>query len=254
MKLRLLLANDDGLDSPFLPPFAAALSRVADVLIAVPDREQSWVGRDYNRRGKVAATRRDFFGFECYTISGTPSDCVNIALGHLCGGRPDAVVSGLNIGQNIALPLLWSSGTFSAAVEGAGWGIPSYAFSMRLDNQYYEYCRLRAGPTPAPLLKNIEAASEHAAEFLEKNLAEKECGRGEVVNVNYPIGYTRECLFKKCAPALASLRAIYNKGEGGAFEFSYKLGECRSPNGEITDLECLDAGFACRSKIAINKF
>lgn len=129
--MRLLLSNDDGIGSPFLPAFAAALSEVAEVEI-VSAREQSWIGRAYNRHAAVAVGEAEAGGFKCRTVAGTPSDCVNIALSHLLSEPPDAVVSGLNIGQNVALPLLWSSGTFAAAVEAAGWGIPAFACSMRL--------------------------------------------------------------------------------------------------------------------------
>ncbi len=135
----LLLSNDDGIDSPFLPVFAKALAKVADLKVVVPAREQSWIGRAYNRHNRIEVKECEFFGLDCHTITGTPSDCVNIALAHLCDEKPDAVISGLNIGQNVALPLLWSSGTFSAAVEGAGWGIPAFAFSMRLEKIYYEF-------------------------------------------------------------------------------------------------------------------
>ena len=254
MKPRLLLSNDDGLDSPFLPAFAKALAQVADLKIVVPAREQSWVGRAYSRHSEVRVKREEFFGLDCQTITGTPSDCVNIALGHFyCDKLPDAVVSGMNIGQNIALPLLWSSGTFSAAVEGAGWGLPAFAFSMRLEKIYYEFCRLRHGKAPDALQKNIDEASEHASEFVMKCLAEKSFETGEVINVNYPIQYTRANPFKKCVPALANLKSIYVKGDDDKFDFSYSLGECTSPNGEITDKECLDNATACYSKISINR-
>lgn len=52
--MRLLLSNDDGIGSPFLPAFAAALSEVAEVEIVVPAREQSWIGRAYTRHAAVA--------------------------------------------------------------------------------------------------------------------------------------------------------------------------------------------------------
>lgn len=126
--MRLLLSNDDGLDSPFLPAFARALAKVADLKIVVPSGERSWIGRAYSRHSELEAQPRDFFGLDCQTVSGTPADCVNIALGHLCAEPPDAVISGLNIGQNVAMPLLWSSGTFAAAVEGAAGDCPRSRF------------------------------------------------------------------------------------------------------------------------------
>ena len=248
--MRLLLSNDDGLDSPFLPAFSRALAKVADLKIVVPSGERSWIGRAYSRHSELEAQPRDFFGLDCQTVSGTPADCVNIALGHLCAEPPDAVISGLNIGQNVAMPLLWSSGTFAAAVEGAGWGLPAFAFSMRLEKVYYEYCRLRHGAAPEPLLRNIEAASEHAAQFIADMLSKGECGAGVVVNVNYPIKYTRQTPFAECKLASVDLRSVYTRGDDGKFRFSYSLGSVGA-NGELTDVECLDKSIACFSKIKI---
>ena len=251
MRPRLLLSNDDGLDSPFLEPFATELSRTADVMIVVPSREQSWVGRAYSRHSEIETARVDFHGLDCRTVSGTPSDCVNIALGHFCDAPPDAVISGLNIGQNIAMPLIWSSGTFAAAVEGAGWGFPAFAFSMRLEKQYYEFCRLRHGAAPEPLRESVVSAGAHAAEFISEMLAKKSPKKGSVLNVNYPVKYSPHTPFKKCVPAHAELKSVYARNGRGTFTFSYSLGETASPGGDPTDIECLDASCACYSEIKI---
>ena len=72
--MRLLLSNDDGIGSPFLPAFAAALSEVAEVEIVVPAREQSWIGRAYNRHAAVAVGEAEAGGFKCSTEAGTRSD------------------------------------------------------------------------------------------------------------------------------------------------------------------------------------
>lgn len=252
--MRLLLSNDDGVNSPFLPVFAKALAEVADIEIVVPAKEQSWIGRAYNRHGKVVVARRDFDGFKCHTVTGTPSDCVNIALSHLCRDNlPDAVVSGLNIGQNIALPLLWSSGTFAAAVEAAGWGFPAFACSMRLQKKYYEICRIHHESAPAELLDFLSDASKHAAEYIAGVIAKKDFCRGEIHNLNYPADFRSSSAFKKCTPARAKLASLYVKNPDGSFTFSYAMGETSpSLNGIPTDVECLNSGCGCVSRISIN--
>ncbi len=251
--MRLLLSNDDGIDSPFLPAFAAALTGVADVEIVVPAREQSWIGRAYNRHAAVAVGEAEAGGFKCRTVAGTPSDCVNIALSHLLPEPPDAVVSGLNIGQNVALPLLWSSGTFAAAVEAAGWGIPAFACSMRLLKKFYEICRLRREPPPDELRAHLEAASEHAARYIADCVSRGGFAFGEVRNLNYPAGFSEESEFSECVPARAKLAPLYVKNPDGTYGFSYAMGETApSPDGRPTDVECLNAGIACVSKIFIN--
>lgn len=251
MKPRLLIANDDGIDSPFLPPFAKAIAAYADISIVVPAREQSWIGRAYSRHSELRVEEREFHGFECRTVSGTPADCVNIALSHLCKSPPDAVISGLNIGQNIAFPLLWSSGTFAAAVEAAGWGFPAFAFSMRLEKKYYEACRIKHSPPPPALLASLETAGAHAAEFVARALEGGMLGCGDVANVNYPIGFGDGAAFERCVPARAKLASLYVKNSEGNFNFAYNIGETSSPDGTLTDLECLDKGAACYSIINI---
>lgn len=69
MKPRLLLSNDDGITSPFLPIFSKALSQVADVEIVVPASEQSWIGRAYSRHSELAVKEIDNFGVPCRTVS-----------------------------------------------------------------------------------------------------------------------------------------------------------------------------------------
>lgn len=251
--MRLLLSNDDGADSPFLTIFAEELSRIGEVEIVVPAREQSWIGRAYNRHCDIVVEEREFCGFKCRTVSGTPSDCVNIALGHLYADNPpDAVVSGLNIGQNVALPLLWSSGTFAAAVEGAGWGLPSFACSMRLLHKYYEICRIRHEGVPQEVLPHLRAASEHAAKYISEALAEKNFADGEIRNMNYPADFSENSEFLECVPARAKLASLYVKQPDGSYKFSYAMGETYpSDDGTITDVECLGLGKGCVSRVSI---
>ncbi len=248
MKPLLLISNDDGIDSPFLPAFVKAMAEIANIEIVVPAKEQSWIGRAYSRHSKLKVEEVDFLGFKAHTVSGTPSDCVNIALSYICK-KPDAVVSGLNIGQNIALPLIWSSGTFSAAVEGASWGFPAFAFSMRLEKQFYEACRLRH-ETPeegCSLLKNLEDASKKSADYVVEMLAKK-MSLGNVCNVNFPIKYTLQTPFKECVPARTMAKPMYIQNNG-LYEFKYAIDALVSD--ELTDYQCLENGWACHSKISI---
>lgn len=245
MRPRLLISNDDGADSPFLPIFLEELSAVADLEVVVPATEQSWIGRAYSRHRKLTLGEVSVAGFKVKTIDGTPSDCVNIALAHLC--KPDAVVSGINIGQNIGIPLLWSSGTFSAAAEGACWGYPAFALSMRLEKIYYEACRLNHKmPAEGTLEENLRAASEKSAEYildsLESGFAKPHC----VCNVNFPIRYAADTPFKQCVPTKSEMASLYERN-GDSFEFKYAIKPL--PSSELTDFECLESGCACHSRI-----
>ncbi len=245
MKPRLLISNDDGITSPFLPIFAEEMAKVAEVEIVVPDTEKSWIGRAYSRHSDVAVSKIDFRGFKTFIVSGTPSDCVNIALSHLCK-KSDAVVSGLNIGQNIAFPLLWSSGTFAAAVEGAGFGIASFAFSMRLEKKFYEAIRLNHEMPCDELEKIIRNASAKSADFVIKNY--KNLKSRELFNVNFPAGYNQDMPFVECVPATSKLRSLYSEVDG---KFKFKYAFEKIDTGNLTDYDCLESSRACFSKISI---
>lgn len=253
MRPLLLIVNDDGVGSPFLPDFADAFSSFADVLVVVPATEQSWIGRAYNRHGKIEiGVAKDIEGFERNTVTGTPSDCVNIALSHILERTPDAVVSGLNIGQNVGIPLLWSSGTFSAAAEGAAWGIPSFAFSKRLAHKFYNACRLEHRKVEGELKEEVLKASKHAADFVKNYLSNKKFNEGDVVNVNYPEFFDTQNDFKFCVPAKVGLTRLYNKNGDGLLEFKYAIGKVKNSE-ETTDLECLDKSLACYSVLNVYK-
>lgn len=250
MRPHLLISNDDGVDSPFLPFFLRALSNFADIDVVVPAQEQSWIGRAYSRHKSLEINEANVGGFTVRSINGTPSDCVNIALAHICK-NPDAVVSGINIGQNVGMPLLWSSGTFAAAAEGASWGFKAFAFSMRLERRYYDACRLRHKmPEDSELAGGILAASKTSAEFIRGRLAQP-CEFGMVYNVNFPEKYTSQTPLKECVPTRARGCGLYVES-GGKYNFKYAISPINAENSAIpTDFACLESGFACYSAVSI---
>lgn len=253
---KILISNDDGIGSPFLNRFLEAFSKSgAELTALVPASEQSWIGRAYSRHKTLTLKDCGYVeGVKCYTIDGTPSDCVNIALGHLYkDGLPDAVVSGLNIGQNLGMPLLWSSGTFSAAAEGAGWGVASFAFSQQLANEFYEICRLRHAKPPEKLDKILEQSCAKSAEIVKKFLDEKAVKSGYVCNVNFPLDYTSDTEFKKCVPALVGMTDLYKTQNSENFEFKYGIGAAKNKD-VLTDMQCMQNSWACYSLINTNAF
>jgi len=135
----LLLTNDDGIDSPLFELLIQALLPYGELSIAVPAHEQSWQGKSMTRHGEVSVQRTQIAGQPAYAISGTPADCVNIAIYNLLDKKPDLVVSGINVGLNAGLSLVWASGTVGACLEGNIAGIPGIALSQQLNAETYQH-------------------------------------------------------------------------------------------------------------------
>lgn len=130
--MRILLANDDGVNAPGIHAFRDALTEIGEVVVVAPETEMSAVGHAITlttplRVREIDAPDGSFFG---YAVNGTPADCVKIAVRALMADNPpDIVVSGVNQGPNVATNVIYS-GTVSAATEGVILGFPSVAVSM----------------------------------------------------------------------------------------------------------------------------
>ncbi|GGS06219.1 5'/3'-nucleotidase SurE [Deinococcus sedimenti] len=128
---RVLVANDDGIFSPGIKALAQAMNAFADVIVSAPDVEQSAVGHGITIRRPLRFKHTASAGFgdiPAYRVDGTPADCIVMGV-HLTG-KPDLVVSGINLGPNLGDDLT-HSGTVAAAIEGMSFGIPAIAFSQR---------------------------------------------------------------------------------------------------------------------------
>jgi 5'-nucleotidase len=140
MALRILLTNDDSHDSPLFHFAIDALKQLGELQIAVPASEQSWKGKAMTRFGNLYAERTEIHGAPAWSISGTPADCVNLAVYNLLDEKPDLVVSGTNIGKNTGLSFMFSSGTVGACLEANIAGIPALALSQELKpEQFFQW-------------------------------------------------------------------------------------------------------------------
>lgn len=121
--MRILVSNDDGIFSPGIKALGLAMRALGEVFVVAPDMEQSAVGHGITVRRPLRFKHTQSAGFgeiPAYRVDGTPADCVVLGV-HLLG-RPDLVVSGINLGVNLGLDLT-HSGTVAAALEGASLGI-----------------------------------------------------------------------------------------------------------------------------------
>ncbi len=131
--MRLLICNDDGVFALGIKTLADTLALAGhEVIVVCPDRERSATGHGLTLHDPIRAelvTGIFHPSIKAWSCSGTPADCVKLALGALLESFPDFVLSGINHGANLGTDVLYS-GTVSAAMEGTIEGIPSIAFSL----------------------------------------------------------------------------------------------------------------------------
>ena len=189
-KPKVLLTNDDGIESGFLRCLIDAFITDFEVLVCAPDGERSWIGHAISRNAKLKPKQRNDFPCKAYELNGTPADCVNLAIGNLLPEAPDVVVSGINLGYNITLPMILSSGTVGAALEGALLGHHAVAASMALPNEQFEHIRKTGGNELIKETKDSLQASANTTARYAKQIARIPHSRELVVhNLNFPIGY-----------------------------------------------------------------
>jgi 5'-nucleotidase len=167
---RILITNDDGIRAPGLKVLRAIAESISDdVWVVAPAEEQSGMSRALSLNSPLRARR---VADKRYAVTGTPADCVLMAINDIVEGKePDLVLSGVNRGQNIAEDVT-VSGTVAGAMQGRQMGIPSIAFS-----QAY-------GFTGRDTIK-WQTASAFGPMILKK-LLEERWSENVVMNVNFP--------------------------------------------------------------------
>ncbi len=176
--MKLLISNDDGIFALGIKTLADTLAIAGhEVIIVCPDRERSATGHGLTLHDPIRAEEvTGIFhpSIKAWSCSGTPADCVKLALGALLDSFPDFVLSGINHGANLGTDVLYS-GTVSAAMEGTIEGIPSIAFSLTSFTSKdftaaAEFARILMAhferePLAAPMLLNINIPAVTAAEI-----------------------------------------------------------------------------------------
>lgn len=166
--MRILVTNDDGIHGPGLEVLEAIARTISDdVWVVAPDEERSGAGHSLTlsnplRYRKIADRR--------FEVSGTPTDCVVMAVRKILPGVPDLVLSGVNRGQNIAEDVTYS-GTIAAAMEGTALGFKSIALS--------QVTGIHGNGD------SFAVASAHGAGVVAK-LLKVNFGPGMLVNINFP--------------------------------------------------------------------
>lgn len=165
----ILVTNDDGIFAPGITALAKIASKFGDIVVVAPDKPQSGMGHAITINSTIRIQKSHYHkALMEYSCSGTPVDCVKMAVNHILKKRPDLVISGINHGSNSSINVIYS-GTMSAAIEGALEGTPSIGFSL------CDY--------------SIEADFTQAEKFIEKIIEQtlkNGMPKGVCLNVNIP--------------------------------------------------------------------
>ena len=166
----ILITNDDGISAPGIRALISVMKELGDVVVVAPDSPQSAMGHAITINStlhltKISAENSEILEYSC---SGTPVDCVKMAVAEIMHKKPDLCVSGINHGSNSSINVIYS-GTMSAALEAGIEGIPAIGFSLLDYNWNADFEQAK------PFIKKI------AEQVLKNGLAE-----GTVLNVNLP--------------------------------------------------------------------
>jgi 5'-nucleotidase len=230
--MRILLTNDDGVNARGLALLESVARKLSDdVWVVAPSEEQSGAGHSLTLTQPVRLRRH---GEQRFSVTGTPTDSVMLALAHVMKDNPpDLILSGINRGANLAEDVTYS-GTVSAAMEGALAGVRSIALSQT-------YPREGMGDT-VPF-----AAAEAWAERTLKPLVDLDMEAGTLINVNFPAVPPDEVKgIRVCRQGIRDygrLRIVQRTDPRGYDYYWFGLGPMIETPGHSTDLEAIADGY-----------
>lgn len=192
----ILVTNDDGITAPGIRTLIEVMKEIGDVVVVAPNSAQSGMGHAVTINDTLTLEAVNIDGDSAleYACSGTPVDCVKIALGQLLDRKPDLCVSGINHGSNSSINVIYS-GTMSAALEAGMSGIPAIGFSLLDFSWNADFSQIK------PYLKKI------TLEALKNGIP-----TDVVLNVNFPkLAYADIKGVKVCRQAKAAWVENFDK-------------------------------------------
>lgn len=218
----LLITNDDGIFAKGIQSLIEAMLPLGDIVVVAPDKPQSGMGHAVTINGILRLTEVQLpFPVKAFSCTGTPVDCVKLAIAKALPRKPDLLVSGINHGSNSSINVIYS-GTMSAAVEGAVEGIPSIGFSLLNHASDADF-----------------RASQWVAQTLAKQvLADAHLPEGLCLNVNIPNVLQEQIQgIKICRQAKASWKEQFDdRTDPMGKKYFWMTGQFNNPDkGEDTD-------------------
>lgn len=192
--MRILITNDDGINAIGINVLAEIFSKDNDVIVVAPTFERSACSHSISIHNEInySVTKAD--GYQAYSCSGTPCDCIKLGVLHLLDKKPDLIISGINNGSNLGSDIMYS-GTVSAALEGTYLGIRSIAISMTRHECEKE--------------KYIEAANYLHTYY--KELIRLKLPEFTILNINYPVNQYVGSKFTKAGINLYNDEFVVNQ-------------------------------------------
>ena len=224
----ILVTNDDGITAPGIRALIEVMNEFGEVCVVAPNSPQSGMGHAITLNSTLHienVSRKENIQSE-YSCSGTPADCVKLAVNEILDRKPDLCVSGINHGSNSAINVLYS-GTMSAAIEAGIEGIPSIGFSS-IDHSWNA---------------DFESLKRHVRVITE-NVLKHSLPEGIVLNVNFPKAPIKG--IKVCRQAKANWIEEFDKRTSPqGKEYYWLTGEfVNLDNGTDTDLHALEQNYA----------
>ena len=225
----ILITNDDGVTAPGIMNLVEAVKDLGKVVVVAPDKPQSGMGHAITIGQPLRLHKANVFGdIEAYSCTGTPVDCVKLAVDKILHRKPDLCLSGINHGANHSINVIYS-GTMSAAVEAAIESIPSAGFSL-LDYS---------------IEADFTGARKYVRMVVEKMLATT-MEKHTVLNVNIP-ALPAEALkgYKLCRQAYAKYEEDFmERQDPHGRKYYWLTGEfVNFDNGKDTDVWALANGY-----------
>jgi len=221
----ILVTNDDSIGAPGIRFLIEIMKEIGEVVVVAPDSPQSAMGHAITINSTLSIERLNKSDIEEYTCSGTPVDCVKIALSEILTRKPDLCVSGINHGSNSSINVIYS-GTMSAAVEAGIEGIPAIGFSLLDFSWNADFTHTK------PYIKKI------TQQVLDNGLP-----KGVVLNVNLPKNNIKG--IKVCRQANASWQESFDKRlSPNGKEYYWLTGKfVNHDTGEDTDIYALESEY-----------
>ena len=226
----ILVTNDDGITAPGIRALIEVANGIGDVVVVAPDSPQSGMGHAITINSTLECTAINVDGGpqKEYQSSGTPADCVKLAINELMDRKPDLCVSGINHGSNSSINVIYS-GTMSAAVEAGIEGVPAIGFSL---------CDYQWTANFAPLKPYVDK--------IIRNALKEKIPSDVVLNVNFPLMEKQDIKgIKICRQAKAHWVEKFDKRQSPMGKDYYWLtGEfINEDRGEDTDEAALAQGY-----------